>query len=67
MEIIPLQAEAGQVVPASHVLSRSRQAGHLPEDLEQAVIVEVQFSSNCRFIGPSSSFTSEYANVVRGV
>src|SRR5580704_10091721 len=42
MKIIPLQAEAGQVVPASHVLTRRGQARNLPENLEQPVIVEVQ-------------------------
>src|SRR5580692_5098203 len=42
MKVVLLQAEAGKVVPASHVFARRRQTGNLTEDLEQAVVVEVQ-------------------------
>src|SRR5579863_9975868 len=44
VEVVAFQAEAGKVVPASHVFSWGGQAGYLAEDLEQAIVVEVQES-----------------------
>src|SRR5579864_4485922 len=40
MKVVSLQAESGEVVPASHVLARCRQSGHLSKNLEQAIVVE---------------------------
>src|ERR1700722_17463750 len=42
VEVVALQAEAGKVVPASHVFSGSGQAGNLAKDLEQAIVLEVE-------------------------
>src|ERR1700735_3471419 len=42
VEVVALQAEAGEVVPASHVFSGSGQAGNLAKDLEQSIVVEVE-------------------------
>ena len=41
MKVVVDQAEARQVVPAAHVFSGRGQAGHLAEDFEQAIVVQV--------------------------
>src|SRR5437868_9632447 len=45
MEVISLQAEASQIVPASHVLTRRGQTGHLSKYLKQAIVIEAQKTS----------------------
>src|SRR5580658_7342994 len=45
VKVVALQAETGEVVPASHVLSGSGQSGNLPKDLEQSIVVEVEKAS----------------------
>ena len=42
MEVVRLEVEAREIVPAAHVFSRRGHAGHLSEHLQQTVIVEVQ-------------------------
>jgi hypothetical protein len=41
-EVAAGHAETGEVVPAAHVFAGCREAGHLAEYLEQAVVVQVQ-------------------------
>src|SRR5579864_2909286 len=42
VKVALLQAEAGEVIPAAHVLSRRGKAGDLPKDFQEAVVVEIQ-------------------------
>ena len=44
VKIIVLQAEVVEIVPAAHVLARSRQARHLAKHLQHAIVIEVQES-----------------------
>ena len=39
MKIVPIQAKAGQVIPAPHVLAGSSLSGRLAKDFQQAIIV----------------------------
>src|SRR5260370_217290 len=41
MEVVPFQTESGKGVPSAHVSSGRRQAGDLPVNLEQAIVVEI--------------------------
>src|ERR1700722_9837103 len=50
VEVVALQAEAGEIVPASHVFSRSGQAGNLAKDLEQTIVIEVEKAGVVLFV-----------------
>jgi hypothetical protein len=42
VKIVLLEAEASEVVPAAHVLTRRGQAGNLSENFEEAIVFEIQ-------------------------
>src|SRR6266436_1250632 len=42
MEIVSLQAEPGEIVPAAHVRTRRRQTSNLPKHFEEAVVLETE-------------------------